>query len=115
MWQTKNNQYPIKIAGKGTLRPEKQVGVFFGALGYFVCRDSRHFKLQNELGHGKRGGDGAFFFSPHSPQPFFLGGVKSVWETHLPSDNTNRGNGTAQLVKRLQNNIRFAHRVAVYF
>ena len=34
MWQTKNNQYPIKIAGKGTLGPEKQVGVFFGHRGY---------------------------------------------------------------------------------
>ena len=91
MWQRKNNQYPIKIAGKGTLRPEKQVGVFFGLRGYFVCRDSRHFKLQNELERGKKGGDGAFFFSPPppTPQPFFLGGVKSVWETHLPSDNTN--------------------------
>ena len=34
MWQTKNNQYPIKIAGKDTLGPEKQVGVFFGHRGY---------------------------------------------------------------------------------
>ena len=67
MWQTKNNQYAIKIAWKGTLRPEKQVGVFFGPRGYFVCRDNRHFELQNELGHGKRGGDGAFFFSPPTP------------------------------------------------
>jgi len=84
MWQTKNNQYPIKIAGKGTLRPEKQVGVFFGPHGYFFCRDNRHFKLQNELGHGKRGGDGAFF--PPPPNPFSrrcekrLGNVSAIGE-----------------------------------
>ena len=65
MWQTKNNQYPIKIAGKGTLRPEKQVGVFFGARGYFVCRDSRR------TGAWQKGWRwGVLFFTPSPPTLF---------------------------------------------
>ena len=70
MWQTKNNQYSIKIAGKGTLRPEKQVG-FFLRPSRVLAGIAAILSSKTNWGMAKGVEMGRSFFHPLPPNPFF--------------------------------------------